>query len=103
MTKKLLDTISEHGTPFIAFLLGVFFLIAAFVKGAITRRHRLQREDSESANANGGTADAPVHLSDPFEEAEDNGNAPRENAEANAGGNAPAPKEASPEERYVWE
>ena len=95
MSKEILDQLSEHGTPFIAFLLGVFFLVAAFVKGAISRRHRLRHEDAEAANANGGTADAPVHLGNPFEET-DGASAPKEES----------PDSSSPsvsEETYVWE
>lgn len=107
MSKEILDQISEHGTPFIAFLLGIFFLVAAFVKGAISRRHRLRHEDAEAATANGGTSDAPVHLGNPFEAmapapTEEPPDPPPASASASSPATTPATATA-PEETYVWE
>ncbi len=59
---------TDNGIVLIAVGLGVFFLFAAFVKGIRTRHHRQLRESSAQAAANGGTAEAPVHIGgNPYE------------------------------------
>ena len=72
---------------YIALLLAVVFLVAAIVKSILANAERRHMADVQSAAANGGTPEAPVHLESPF----------NPNAEA-----AKAAQEPE-EEHYAWE
>ena len=79
---------NDNSLYYIIAVLGTFFLVAAIVKGILANADRRHQADVQSAAANGGTPEAPVHLESPFNQ-----------HTAAAGAAAQEPEE----ERYAWE
>lgn len=102
----------------IAALLGVFFIIAAIIKGIAASHHRRKMANIKAAQASGGTEESPVQLFDPFSEQKNNKPAAPQAQPAAAQEAKPAtpaapppPKPAAPQppvpkaekSPYVWE
>lgn len=57
-------------THTIAIVLAVFFLFAALINTLVNRARRRKIENQRAAQAGGGTEDAPIHLTTPFNESQ---------------------------------
>ena len=57
-------------THTIAIVLAIFFLFAALINTLVNRSRRRKIENQRAAQAGGGTEDAPIHLTTPFNESQ---------------------------------
>lgn len=80
---------NDNSIYYIIAVLGTFFLVAAIVKGILSNAERRHLADVQSAAANGGTPEAPVHLESPFNQ--------------QRSGAAEAAAQEPEEEHYAWE
>ncbi len=96
--ERFFSLFAENSVVVIAACLGAFFLLAAIVKGIGSRRQRHYLENAKSADANGGTPDAPVHIGDPFSTPP-----PDAGSAADTEPAAGCPSAETDKNLYVWE
>lgn len=85
-------------TTTIAVALAIFFLVAALINTMVNRSRRRKIENRRAAQTGGGTEEAPIHLTTPFNETQSTYIPPPTPTPA-----APAIPEKPKEDDYVWE
>ncbi|MBQ9344548.1 MAG: hypothetical protein IJT88_04975 [Kiritimatiellae bacterium] len=82
-------------TTTIAIILAAFFLLAAVINSFVNRSRRRKIENQRAAQTGGGTEEAPIHLTTPFNE----GQAPDTFSPTPAADESPK----SHEDEYIWD